>query len=204
MTSGELALTTSLLCVFQLHGSCFLFECGPPSDFRCKFVNHANYTSAILDLMHTVPTTTVPPPPPPPTRPAVVRPILSEHELDLDKLRVKTTRTKGSASDSLKVTATTTSTSTAMPPLGVRIVDVLTTKASQKAPDCTRFQFQCKNGECIAIYDVCNGIPQCTDASDEGPEVRNFTFIELRHFLTFANLSIVSTIRHKTRFTVTT
>lgn len=36
---------------------------------------------------------------------------------------------------------------------------------------CSRFQFQCRNGEeCIAIYDVCNGIPQCKDGSDEGKE----------------------------------
>ena len=33
---------------------------------------------------------------------------------------------------------------------------------------CGEHQFRCANSsECIAIYDVCNGIPQCTDGSDE-------------------------------------
>lgn len=36
---------------------------------------------------------------------------------------------------------------------------------------CSRFQFQCHSGECIAVYNACDGIPQCVDASDEGPEV---------------------------------
>ncbi len=33
--------------------------------------------------------------------------------------------------------------------------------------DCGRWQFSCRSGDCIAIYDVCNGIPQCRDGSDE-------------------------------------
>uniref|UniRef100_A0A0K2T9E8 MANSC domain-containing protein n=1 Tax=Lepeophtheirus salmonis TaxID=72036 RepID=A0A0K2T9E8_LEPSM len=36
--------------------------------------------------------------------------------------------------------------------------------------ECGRYQFQCHSGECVAIYDVCNGIPQCRDASDEDPQ----------------------------------
>lgn len=36
---------------------------------------------------------------------------------------------------------------------------------------CSRFQFECKSTrECIAIYNACDGIPQCPDGSDEGPE----------------------------------
>ena len=34
---------------------------------------------------------------------------------------------------------------------------------------CGDFQFRCRSGECVATYDTCNGIPQCTDASDEDP-----------------------------------
>lgn len=36
---------------------------------------------------------------------------------------------------------------------------------------CGRFQFLCHSGECIAIYNACDGIPQCFDGSDEGPGV---------------------------------
>lgn len=36
---------------------------------------------------------------------------------------------------------------------------------------CGRFQFQCHSGDCIAVYNACDGIPQCDDGSDEGPEV---------------------------------
>lgn len=35
---------------------------------------------------------------------------------------------------------------------------------------CTKWEFTCGNGECIAIYDVCNGIPQCVDGTDESPQ----------------------------------
>lgn len=39
--------------------------------------------------------------------------------------------------------------------------------------DCNRYQFECHNvddptlSECIAIYDACDGIDQCSDGSDE-------------------------------------
>ncbi|XP_037072272.1 uncharacterized protein LOC119093423 [Pollicipes pollicipes] len=36
---------------------------------------------------------------------------------------------------------------------------------------CSRFQFECHSGECIGIYNACDGIPQCLDASDEGSEL---------------------------------
>lgn len=38
---------------------------------------------------------------------------------------------------------------------------------------CSRFQFQCHSGECIAVYNACDGIAQCIDGSDEGPEVKD-------------------------------
>lgn len=40
---------------------------------------------------------------------------------------------------------------------------------------CGRFQFQCHSGECIAVYNACDSIPQCEDGSDEGPEVTLFS-----------------------------
>ncbi|CAG7824754.1 unnamed protein product, partial [Allacma fusca] len=43
---------------------------------------------------------------------------------------------------------------------------------TQRRSPCVRNQFECKSsGECIAIYNVCNGIPQCADGSDESSEL---------------------------------
>lgn len=37
---------------------------------------------------------------------------------------------------------------------------------------CRHYQFECRNNsECIAIYNVCDGIPQCSDGSDESFEL---------------------------------
>lgn len=39
-------------------------------------------------------------------------------------------------------------------------------------PRCSRYQFECKtSSECIAIYNACDGIPQCSDGSDEALEL---------------------------------
>lgn len=38
---------------------------------------------------------------------------------------------------------------------------------------CQHYQFPCKNGsECVAIYNVCDGIAQCPDGSDEGADLK--------------------------------
>ncbi|CAH1646875.1 unnamed protein product [Spodoptera littoralis] len=31
-------------------GSCYLFNCGPPEDFRCKFTAHSNFSSGVLAI----------------------------------------------------------------------------------------------------------------------------------------------------------
>ncbi|KAI8422136.1 hypothetical protein MSG28_006050 [Choristoneura fumiferana] len=37
---------------------------------------------------------------------------------------------------------------------------------------CSRYQFECHSGgECIAVYNACDGVPQCSDGSDEAPEL---------------------------------
>lgn len=41
------------------------------------------------------------------------------------------------------------------------------------APKCKHYQFECRNdSECIAIYNVCDGITQCSDGSDEALDLQ--------------------------------
>lgn len=47
----------------------------------------------------------------------------------------------------------------------------ITVSTKNATSHCGRFQFQCHSGDCIAIYNACDGIQQCDDGSDEGPEV---------------------------------
>jgi hypothetical protein len=32
---------------------------------------------------------------------------------------------------------------------------------------CKIYQYQCRNGQCIDIYALCDGTPECSDGSDE-------------------------------------
>lgn len=42
----------------------------------------------------------------------------------------------------------------------------------REAGRCSRYQFECRRGgECIAVYNACDGVPQCADGSDEAPEL---------------------------------
>lgn len=50
----------------------------------------------------------------------------------------------------------------------------LTASGKNTTSHCGRFQFQCHSGDCIAVYNACDGIPQCDDGSDEGPEVSQY------------------------------
>ncbi|KAK6640261.1 hypothetical protein RUM44_011947 [Polyplax serrata] len=48
----KLCCETPLCDVFvfeqKIPGSCYMFHCGSPEDFKCKFTQHKNYTSAVL------------------------------------------------------------------------------------------------------------------------------------------------------------
>lgn len=43
--------------------------------------------------------------------------------------------------------------------------------SAKKGVACGRHQFQCHSGECVAIYNVCDGVAQCADSSDEHEEL---------------------------------
>uniref|UniRef100_A0A8D8FP03 Low-density lipoprotein receptor-related protein 11 n=1 Tax=Culex pipiens TaxID=7175 RepID=A0A8D8FP03_CULPI len=163
-------------------GTCFLFNCGPPSNFYCKFTHHSNYTSAVLKIP-----TVVEPPPPQPVQPLVsqihslahpqsqaaqaptpvIVPKLSQHEMELVNLKAPKPPTRTSDQ----------TTTTLIPPLGVQLGQMpATTTSSTPRPStpaqCGHYEFPCHSGECIAVYNACDGIPQCADGSDEGPECR--------------------------------
>ncbi|KAJ8955147.1 hypothetical protein NQ318_009040, partial [Aromia moschata] len=55
-------------------GSCYLFHCGPPEDFKCKFTHHVNYSSAVLSINRHLPDLE-----------SQIK--LTKHEQDLTKLR---------------------------------------------------------------------------------------------------------------------
>ncbi|XP_058453350.1 uncharacterized protein LOC131431567 [Malaya genurostris] len=147
-------------------GTCFLFQCGPPTDFHCKFTRHLNYTSAVLKI----PSVEQPPP-------ALVSqihslaqssqvsssPKLSQHELELVNLKAPKPAPKSDLT-----------TTTLLPPLGIQLGQVLTTSTAKSITpsQCGHYEFPCHSGECIAVYNACDGIPQCADGSDEGPECR--------------------------------
>ncbi|XP_055309606.1 uncharacterized protein LOC129573258 [Sitodiplosis mosellana] len=142
-------------------GECFLFHCGPAQNFRCKFSKHANYTSAIFSVEKKVPAQSV-----------ALKKVnnaamvtLSQNEIELKSLKRKSgdaVSAKLPSNDATVAVETTTIKAIAVP-------------MKNATMHCSRFQFQCHSGDCIAVYNACDGIPQCDDGSDEGPECQSIT-----------------------------
>ncbi|KAL7638193.1 UNVERIFIED_CONTAM: hypothetical protein RMT77_011818 [Armadillidium vulgare] len=162
--------------------SCYLFDCGPPEDFLCKFTSHSYYTSAVLAV----------------NRHQLDLGVWSsqfQHEAELTDLRYTPDNSKPSSEKSTSIqnkhpsssssseevkpsitettvpptTLPTTSPTTNTPSTSISTKS--TVSDSQKGRKCSNFQFECHSGECIAIYNACDGIPQCKDGSDEGKEL---------------------------------
>ncbi|XP_050310894.1 uncharacterized protein LOC126746616 isoform X2 [Anthonomus grandis grandis] len=134
-------------------GSCYLFHCGPPEDFKCKFTHHVNYSSAVLSINRRVPDLE-----------SQIK--LTKHIQDLTKLR----KPEGDSQSEVIRTDEVKATSTQAPVITKEVIPV--EKQPEAARKCSRYQFECRStGDCIAIYNACDGIPQCADASDEGHEL---------------------------------
>ncbi|EDV58981.1 actin cytoskeleton-regulatory complex protein pan1 [Drosophila erecta] len=165
-------------------GYCYLFECGPPEDFRCKFTRHANYTSAVLnpqpkpvgELVTT----------PRPQLPHIHSNNVSQQEWELSNLKLKPEARDKPTVSTAAVVAPTSGTG-AGAGLGVGQSPVYQAQ-SVPAAHCGRFQFTCHSGECIAVYNACDGIPQCEDGSDEGPECNTVMSTATKPGTTSSNL----------------
>ncbi|XP_063848513.1 AT-rich interactive domain-containing protein 1A-like isoform X2 [Scylla paramamosain] len=159
-------------------GSCYLFDCGKHEDLKCQFTSHSYYTSAVLRV----------------NRHQLELGLWSEqsqHEAELANL----SKGLGDAGETLNgprsrnlppttppqqppPTATPHALTSHQPhhhhcPHPPPSTTTTTTTAKPTLPPrkCTRFQFECHSGECIAIYNACDGIPQCSDSSDEDPKL---------------------------------
>ncbi|KAL3268607.1 hypothetical protein HHI36_007713 [Cryptolaemus montrouzieri] len=135
-------------------GSCYLFHCGPPEDFKCKFTHHVNYSSAVLAINRHIPDLE-----------SQIK--LTKHEQDLTKLRKSDNEPELSPripSDRIPQQIITSTT--------VKTRDIIPDPKNQEEKKCSRYQFECRSTkECIAIYNACDGIPQCADGSDEASEL---------------------------------
>ncbi|XP_074029340.1 uncharacterized protein isoform X2 [Leptinotarsa decemlineata] len=140
-------------------GSCYLFHCGPPEDFKCKFTHHVNYSSAVLAINRHLPDLE-----------SQIK--LTKHEQDLTKLRKPETDPEVLRPIVPEIITTHAPTTTTMV-LSKELIPInKPNDVSEQDRKCSRFQFECRSTrECIAIYNACDGIPQCADSSDEAPEL---------------------------------
>lgn len=140
--------------------SCYLFDCGSHNDFRCMFTQHTFYTSSILQANRH-------------SHDLNQWSIQEKHENELSHLHLLSTNKP------IEAIIPTNSQPTVHPlVMNVTIKPIATTMKLQEIPNsvqdvqCHHYQFRCQNSsDCIAIYNVCDGIPQCPDGSDESSDL---------------------------------
>ncbi|XP_063635465.1 protein enabled homolog [Cydia splendana] len=141
------------------------------ASLRYKFTAHGNFSSGVLAVARR-------------RAEQQDRALLEQHERALASLRYKFTahgnfssgvlavaRSRAEQQEASTTASTTTSTTTPPPPPP----PPPTPPPAPHLPPprrCSRYQFECHTGgECIAVYNACDGVPQCADGSDEAPEL---------------------------------
>ncbi|KAH7645826.1 manec and ldl receptor domain containing protein [Dermatophagoides farinae] len=138
------------LAVFEekTRGSCYLFDCGSIQDFKCRFASHAFYTSSVLQT--------------------------NRNSFLLNEWKSQTSQENelvGLKEKSQHIAADIAMVQPHIQTMGSTKPDT-TTASIGKVSKCRHYQFECRNNsECIAIYNVCDGIAQCPDGSDEAIEL---------------------------------
>jgi hypothetical protein len=124
-------------------GGCFVFDCGSsaPEESKCRFTGNEAFTSGAL--------------------------LSNRRAFDAGRWDLQSTdetNLKDPADENRSRM------DTAQP--GAQYIPAGTSPDQASSPHvCGRYEFSCLSGECIAVYDVCNGVPQCSDGSDEDPAV---------------------------------
>ncbi|KRX67181.1 hypothetical protein T09_14047 [Trichinella sp. T9] len=118
--------------------NCYLFDCGEINNFKCVFVLNKNYISMKMSVNHQ----------------------------DLPNYR-----RRGQFSDFVSPPSEKDFNypySQPKQPSYLYINQKEIEHQDTTSPKCGRYQWQCEQSEeCIALYDVCDGLEQCLDGSDE-------------------------------------
>ncbi|KAL1228049.1 Low-density lipoprotein receptor-related protein 11 [Trichinella pseudospiralis] len=118
--------------------NCYLFDCGEINNFKCVFVLNKNYISMKMSVNHQ----------------------------DLPNYR-----RRGQFSDFVSPPSEKDFNypySQPREPSYSYINQKEMKHQESTSPKCSRYQWQCEQSEeCIALYDVCDGLEQCLDGSDE-------------------------------------
>ncbi|KAH9376071.1 hypothetical protein HPB48_007265 [Haemaphysalis longicornis] len=136
-------------------GSCYLFDCGPPSHFLCLFTAHAYYTVSVLTV---------------PSRNTAEAPANSHSCVSPARRQTPDHLLR----DPSAVTQAPRPAPTTSSPHQANRGQAETDQDEQTdSRHCQHYQFRCQNSsECIAVYNVCDGIPQCQDGSDEAEDLK--------------------------------
>ncbi|XP_023235159.1 protein kinase 4-like isoform X1 [Centruroides sculpturatus] len=141
--------------------SCYLFDCGSHNDFRCMFTQHTFYTSSILHANRH-------------SHDLNQWSIQEKHENELSHLHLLSTNKppEAIAPTNSQPTSHPAATNVTTKPTAAAAVKSQEVSNVVQDVQCRHYQFRCQNSsDCIAIYNVCDGIPQCPDGSDESSDL---------------------------------